>query len=78
MIGVAVPKNVYNSCPLKHEVVNLLMSCEIIYHEDSKFFRARRRPVIKYNTIHYLHNNFHDLDEAGIPMLSFINSFSCT
>ena len=23
MIGVEVPKNVYNSCPLKHEVVNL-------------------------------------------------------
>ena len=78
MIGVAVPKNVYNSFPLKHEVVNLLMSGEMLYHEDPKFFRAGRRPVIRYNTIHYIHNIFHDLVEAGIPMLSFINSFSCT
>ena len=38
MIGVAVPKNVYNSCPLKHEVINLLMSGEMIYHEDPRFF----------------------------------------
>ena len=78
MIGVAVPKNVYNSFPLKHEVVNLLMSGEMLYHEDLKFFQARRRPVIRYNTIHYLHNIFHELAEAGIPILSFINSFSCT
>jgi len=58
MIGVTVPKNVYNSCPLKHDVVNLLMSSEMLYHEDLKFFQARRRPVIRYNTIHYLHNIF--------------------
>ena len=78
MIGVAVPRNVYNSCPLKHEVVNLLMSGEMLYHEDPKFFRVGRRPVIRYNIIYYFHNIFHDLAEAGIPMLSFINSFSCT
>ena len=78
MIGLEVPKNVYNSFPLKHEVVNLLMSGEMIYYEDPKFFRAGRQPVIRYNTIHYLHNIFHDLAEVGIPMLSFINSFSCT
>ena len=38
MIGVAVPKYVYNSCPLKHEVVNLLMLGEILYNEDLRFF----------------------------------------
>ena len=38
MIGVAVHKNVYNSCPLKHEVIDLLMSGEMIYHEALKFF----------------------------------------
>jgi len=32
-------QNFYNSCPLKHEVVNLLMSGEMIYHENSKFFK---------------------------------------
>ncbi len=37
MIGVVVPKYVYNSFPLKHEVVNLLMSGEILYHEDPRF-----------------------------------------
>ena len=37
----AVPKNFYNSCPLKHEVFNILMSGEMLYHEDSKFFQAR-------------------------------------
>ena len=78
MLGVVVPKNVYNSCPLKHEVVNLLMSGEMLYYEDPKFFQAGRRHVIRYNKINYLHNIFHDLAEAGIPMLSFINSFSCT
>ena len=78
MIGVAVPKNVYNHCPLKHEVVNLLMLGEMLYHEDLKFFRAGRQPIIRYNTIHYLNNIFHDLAEVGIPMLNFINSFSCT
>ena len=36
---------------------------------------AGRRPVIKYNTINYDSYCFHDLAEAGIPMLSFINSF---
>ena len=78
MIGVVVPKYVYNSCPLKHEFENLLMLGEMLYHEDLRFFRTGRQPVIRYNTIHYLHNIFHDLAEAGIPMLSFINSFSCT
>jgi len=58
MIGVAVPKNFYKSCPLKHEDVNLLMSGEMLYHEDPKFFQARRWPVIRYNTIHYLLNIF--------------------
>ena len=38
MIWVAVPKYVYNSCPLKHEVENLLMSGEMLYHEDPRFF----------------------------------------
>ena len=38
MIGVAVPKNVYYSCPLKHEIINLLMWGEMLYHEDPKFF----------------------------------------
>jgi len=58
MIGVAVPKNVYNNCPLKHEIINLLMSGEMLYHEDPKFFELGRRLVIRYNTIHYLHNIF--------------------
>ena len=78
MIGVAVPKNVYNSFPLKHEVINLSMSGEMLYHEDPKFFWAGRWPVIRYNTIHYLHNIFQDIAEAGIPILSFIDSFPCT
>ena len=38
MIGVAVRKNVYKICPLKYDDVNLLMSGEMIYHEDPKFF----------------------------------------
>ena len=42
MIGVEVPKNVYNSCPLKHEVVNLSDAGEMLYYEDPKFFQARR------------------------------------
>ena len=58
MLGVVLPKNFYNSFPLKHEVVNLLMSGEMLYYEDPKFFQAGRRPVIRYNTIHYLHNIF--------------------
>ena len=74
---IEVPKYFYNRCP-KSEVENLLMSGEMLYHEDPRFFRTGRRPVIRYNTIHYLHNIFHDLAEAGIPMLSVINSFSCT
>ena len=52
-----------------------LMSGEMLYYEDPKFFWAGRRPVIRYNTIHYFDNIFHDLAEAGIPMLNFINSF---
>ena len=47
----------------------------MLYYEDLKFFWAGRRPVIRYNTIHYLTTFFHDLAEAGIPMLSFINLF---
>jgi len=39
VIGVVVPKYVYNSCHLKHEVVNLLMSGEMFYHEDPRFFK---------------------------------------
>ena len=38
MIGVAVPKYVYNSFSLKHEVINLLMLGEMLYHEDPRFF----------------------------------------
>jgi len=38
VIGVVVPKYVYDSCPLQHEVINLLMSGEMIYHEDLRFF----------------------------------------
>ena len=38
VIGVAMHKYVYNSFPLKHEVVNLLMFGEMLYHEDPKFF----------------------------------------
>jgi len=38
MIGVSVPKYVYNSCPLKHEVINILMSGEMLYNEDLRFF----------------------------------------
>ena len=34
-----MPKNVYNSFPLKHEVVNILMSGEMLYHEDPRFFQ---------------------------------------
>ena len=78
MIGVEVPKNFYNSCALKHEVISLLMLGEMLCYEDLNFFRVLRRPVIRYNTIHYLRNMFHDLAEVGIPMLGFINSFSCT
>jgi len=54
MIGVKVPKKFYNSCSLKHEVINLLMSGEMLYHEDPKFFQAGRRLVIRYNKIHYI------------------------
>ena len=44
MIGVVVPKNVYNSFPLKHEVVNILMSSEMLYHEDPRFFELEGDP----------------------------------
>ena len=74
---VAVPKYVYNSGPLKHEVVNLLMLGEMLYHEDLRFFKLEGDLYkIQNNTLSSYY--FHDLDEAGIPMLSFINSFSCT
>ena len=57
---VVGPKNIYNSCPLKHEVVNFSFktSGEMLYNEDPKFFQAERRPVIRYSTIYYLHNIF--------------------
>ena len=58
LIGVEVPKNVYNSCPLKHEVVNILMSGEMLYYEDPKFFRVGRWLVIRYNTINCFDNIF--------------------
>ena len=45
MIGVAVPKYVYNSWPLKHEVVNLLMSGEMLYHEDPNQFSFMIRAI---------------------------------
>jgi len=38
VIGFVVPKYVYNSCRLKYEVKNILMSGEIIYHQDPRFF----------------------------------------
>ena len=34
------------------------MSGEMLYHEDPKFFRAGRWPIIRYNKIHYLDNIF--------------------
>ena len=37
-IWVAVPKYFYNSGPLRHEVVNLLMSGEMLYREALRFF----------------------------------------
>ena len=38
MLNAVRHKNVYNSCPLKHEVVNIfLMSGEMLYHEDPRF-----------------------------------------
>ena len=77
VIGVAVPKYVYNSCPLKHEVVKLLMLGEMLYHEDPRYL-TRKVTYIRYNTIHHHNIIFHDLDKAGIAMLNFINSFSCT
>jgi len=39
VIGVAVQKYVYSSFPLKHEVIDILMSGEMIYHEDPRFFK---------------------------------------
>ena len=35
-----------------------LMSGEMLYYEDLKFFRAGRQPVRRYNTIHYFDNIF--------------------
>ena len=76
-IGVAVLKSVYNNCPLKHEVVNILMSSEMFYHEDLRSLELEGDMYkIQYNTLSSYY--FHDLAEAGIPMLNFINSFSCT
>ena len=48
-------KNVYNSFPLKYEAV-YGVKCFIRRIRSS--FNAGRRPVIRYNTIHYLHNIF--------------------
>ena len=78
MLGVVGPKNVYNSWPLKYEAINLLVSGEMLYYEDPKFFQCWEETCnkIQYNTLSSYY--FHDLAEAGIPMLSFINSFSCT
>ena len=78
MLGVVGHKNVYNSCPLKYEAVNLLVSGEMLYYEDPKFFQCWEETCnkIQYNTLSSYY--FHDLAEAGIPMLSFVNSFSCT
>ena len=72
MLHVVRHKNVYNSCPLKYEAV-YWVKCFIRRIRSSS--NAGGRPVIRYNTIHYLLYCFHDLAEAGIPMLSFINSF---
>ena len=78
MLGVVGPKNVYNSCPLKYEAVNLLVSGEMLYYEDPKFFQCWEETCnkIQYSTLSSYY--FHDLAKAGIPMLSFINSFLCT
>ena len=70
MIGVAVPIYDYNSCPLKHEVINLLMSGELLCHEDPRCSNWK----VTYNKIQYNTSSsyyFHDLSEVGIPMLSF-------
>ena len=75
MLNAVRHKNVYNSCPLKYEAV-YRAKCFIRGIRSSS--NAGRRPVIRYNTIHYFSYCFHDLAEAGIPMLSFINSFFCT
>ena len=40
MLNVVRHKNVYNSCPLKYEAVNLLVSGEMLYYEDPKFFQC--------------------------------------
>ena len=46
-------KNVYNSCPLKYEAVNLLVSGEMLYYEDPKFFQCWEETCnkIQYNTL---------------------------
>ena len=75
MIGVEVPKNVYNSCPIKHEVVNLFwcrVKCFTMRIWSFPSWEATCNKI-QYNTLFC--NIFHDLAEAGIPMLSFINSF---
>ena len=57
MLGVVVPKIFYNSCPLKHEVVNLLMSGEMLYHEDLKFFQdaSHLLCVFRWDAMHFDH-----------------------
>ena len=75
MLGSDVPKWICNNCPLKHEVVNLMMSREMLYSSGSKVFELEGDMYkIQYNTSSTYY--FHDLAEVGIPMLSFINSFS--
>jgi len=49
------------------------MSGEMIYHEDLRFELEGDLYKIQYNTSSSY--NFHDLVEADIPMLKFINSF---
>jgi hypothetical protein len=68
MLRAARHKNVYNNFPLKYEAV-YRVKCFIRRIRSSS--NAGRRPVIRYNTIHYFSYYFHDLAEAGIPMLSF-------
>jgi len=50
----------------------------MLYDEDSEFFASQEETCnkLQHNTLSsYI---FHDLAEAGIPMLSVIKSYSCT
>jgi len=76
------PKISITDCPLKHEVDIFSffqkLSGEMLYNEDSEFFSSQEETCnkIQHNTLSSY--NFHDLAEAGIPMLSVIKSYSCT